>query len=91
MIAEKIARNLGEPCLVDISGAEVSLKVGASIGIAIFPADGTTAESLVRCADKAMYRAKQDRSGYAFSRDSDRQRQRDTGLPDPPISGSKPD
>lgn len=72
MIAEKITRSLGEPCPVTISGVEINLTVGASIGVAIFPADGTTAESLVRCADKAMYRAKRNRSGYAFSQDSDR-------------------
>ena len=47
-----------------------SLLVGASIGIAIFPTDGTSAEALVRCADKAMYRAKRDRCGYAFSQES---------------------
>lgn len=70
LIAEKIIRALGEPCVVNVGGGEVSLVVGASIGIAIFPADGTSAESLVRCADKAMYRAKRDRSGYAFSQES---------------------
>jgi len=69
-IAEKIIRNLGEPCTVNISDARISVTVGASIGIAIFPADGASAESLVRCADKAMYRAKRDRCGYAFSQDS---------------------
>ena len=70
LIAEKIIRALGEPCTVSAGGAEISLQVGASIGIAIFPADGTSAESLVRSADKAMYRAKRDRCGYAFSQES---------------------
>ena len=70
VIAEKIIRALGETCTVSAGGAEISLQVGASIGIAIFPADGTSAESLVRSADKAMYRAKRDRCGYAFSQES---------------------
>lgn len=77
MIAEKIIRILGEPCTVNVSGAEISVTVGASIGIAIFPADGTTGESLVRCADKAMYRAKRDRCGYAFSQDPEKYPERD--------------
>jgi diguanylate cyclase (GGDEF)-like protein len=70
LIAEKIIRALGEPCTVSAGGAEISLLVGASIGIAIFPADGTSAESLVRCADRAMYRAKRDRCGFAFSQET---------------------
>jgi diguanylate cyclase (GGDEF)-like protein len=68
MIAEKIIRTLGEPCTVSVNDVEISLEVGLSIGIAIFPVDGTTAESLIRIADKAMYRAKRDHSGYAFDR-----------------------
>jgi predicted signal transduction protein with EAL and GGDEF domain len=40
--------------------------VRPSIGIAICPTDGMTAEALLESADGAMYRAKHDRSGYAF-------------------------
>ncbi|MBW8078008.1 MAG: diguanylate cyclase, partial [Gallionella sp.] len=32
--------------------------ISASVGIAIYPDDATTMESLIRCADKAMYMAK---------------------------------
>lgn len=68
-IAEKIIRKLAEPCTLHVDGPEVRVTVGASIGIAIFPADGTSAEALLNCADKAMYRAKRDRCGYALSRE----------------------
>lgn len=33
-------------------------RISASIGIAVYPSDSEHAEDLVRCADKAMYRAK---------------------------------
>ena len=36
----------------------VAVHVGASIGIALFPSDGDTADALVRHADAAMYAAK---------------------------------
>lgn len=54
-IADKLVRVLETPLnLVD--GSE--LQVTASIGIAFFPDDGTTAEKLLKNADTAMYSAK---------------------------------
>ncbi|MEO8631298.1 MAG: GGDEF domain-containing protein [Betaproteobacteria bacterium] len=46
---------------------DVSLKLEASIGIAIFPDDGETAEDLLKKADAAMYDAKHNNTGYAFA------------------------
>ncbi|NER32802.1 MAG: EAL domain-containing protein [Oscillatoria sp. SIO1A7] len=40
----------------DIEGHEISIT--ASVGIAIYPTDGTTAETLMKNADTALYRAK---------------------------------
>lgn len=45
----------------------LSLRVGASIGIAVFPGDGQNASSLLKNADTAMYAVKADGKGsYRF-------------------------
>ncbi len=44
----------------------LSLSLQASIGVALYPDDGKDVETLLRCADAAMYHAKADRSGWAF-------------------------
>ncbi|SNR67334.1 PAS domain S-box-containing protein/diguanylate cyclase (GGDEF) domain-containing protein [Humidesulfovibrio mexicanus] len=44
-----------------------TLHMDISVGIALFPAHGETPETLLKCADLAMYRAKEGgRSTYAF-------------------------
>jgi diguanylate cyclase (GGDEF)-like protein/PAS domain S-box-containing protein len=53
-LAQKIVGVLSEPFLID--GLEVYTSI--SIGIAIYPNDGTTTRDLVKGADLAMYRAK---------------------------------
>ncbi|MEP6802145.1 MAG: EAL domain-containing protein, partial [Acidobacteriota bacterium] len=54
-IARKILGVLRLPFVID--GRELFLTT--SIGVALYPADGETAETLVRNADTAMYRAKE--------------------------------
>jgi diguanylate cyclase (GGDEF)-like protein/PAS domain S-box-containing protein len=54
MMTDKIAAEVARP--IEWNGLE--LRVGASIGIARYLADGSDAESLVRAADRAMYSRK---------------------------------
>lgn len=62
-IAEKLLDVVKKPC--QIGGHELTLT--ASIGIALYPGDGTDLETLSKNADSAMYSAKQQgRSGYRF-------------------------
>lgn len=74
IIAEKIASkilSLVEP-VFNVEGH--TLKVGASIGISMFPQDGTDCELLMRRADVAMYDAKHNNlqiSSYYPEMDSD--------------------
>jgi diguanylate cyclase len=52
--AEKILVALSAPYHID----EWEFQISASIGIVIYPGDGTSAEALLKNADVAMYRAK---------------------------------
>jgi diguanylate cyclase (GGDEF)-like protein len=63
VIPSRLLHNIQKPMVFD--GIEVSLS--ASIGIARYPEDGTTAETLLANADSAMYSAKRHGGGtYAF-------------------------
>ena len=54
-LAERLLNTIVVP--IEIDGEYVS--VGASIGMSVFPADGSTGEALIHAADSAMYSAKQ--------------------------------
>ena len=53
-LADRLLAALIEP----VEHGNRSLRVGASIGIALFPDHAASAEQLLACADHAMYRAK---------------------------------
>jgi len=62
-LAEKLLENALEPYQIEMH----DLTITASIGIAMYPDNGGDLESLSRCADSAMYRAKHDgRNTFRF-------------------------
>jgi len=67
-LARELIARLSEP--FDLPGGHVA-RIGASIGISLFPADGTAPDELIKHADMALYQAKQGgRGSYRFSRNS---------------------
>ena len=62
-IAEKLRKSIQAPCNISVRDLKISPSVTASIGIAIYPQDGTTVDALVSSADQAMYRAKHNKNG----------------------------
>lgn len=69
IVAEKIIKAVQAPCDIRVRDISTSLSINPSIGISIFPKDGTTSEALLDVADKAMYRAKRHKHGYSFAGD----------------------
>ena len=60
--AKRIINSMDEPFSIN----NISTESKMSIGIAIYPDHGTTADALMQYADVAMYQAKRSQSGYAF-------------------------
>ncbi len=66
-VARRICKTLSESFNLD--GNDV--RITTTIGISLFPDDGTTADKLLKHADVAMYHAKeQGRNGYQFYSES---------------------
>ena len=60
---ERVIAAVSEPCQV----GEQELRVTCSIGVSVYPHDATDAETLLRMADTAMYRAKDvGRNNFQF-------------------------
>jgi len=63
LLAERIVTAIQAPFIIE--GHQVV--VGVSIGLALLPGDGASAETLLKNADMALYRAKLDgRGGFCF-------------------------
>ncbi|HZV19137.1 MAG TPA: EAL domain-containing protein [Sphingobium sp.] len=84
-----IIHNLSQPYVVD--GSQVV--IGVSIGIAVAPANGTSAETLIRNADLALYAAKAEGRGLfryyapAMHADADDRRQIEQDLRQAIVTG----
>ncbi|NGP16675.1 putative bifunctional diguanylate cyclase/phosphodiesterase [Devosia aurantiaca] len=62
-VADRIVKAMRAP--MNIGGQQI--EIGASVGIAVGPGDGTTTDQLVKNADLALYKAKAEgRSTYHF-------------------------
>jgi diguanylate cyclase (GGDEF)-like protein/PAS domain S-box-containing protein len=61
-VASSVGAIISRPYLVD----EKECRLGASIGVGIYPTDGEDAQTLLRLADQAMYRAKSQGRGFCF-------------------------
>jgi diguanylate cyclase (GGDEF)-like protein len=63
-IVSRFIKRVNEPYAVD---DQISVSVGASLGIAVLGEDAGTEETLLHMADSAMYKAKQaGRNCYRF-------------------------
>ncbi|MCP3669554.1 MAG: EAL domain-containing protein [Gammaproteobacteria bacterium] len=66
VMSSKLVENISETINVD----DNELHVTCSIGISVYPKDGSDCESLLKCADQAMYRAKNMSMGrFVFYRE----------------------
>ena len=63
LVARGLLERLARPCRAD----DHDVTLSASAGISVYPEDGTDADTLLRNADLAMYRAKQEgKNTYRF-------------------------
>jgi diguanylate cyclase (GGDEF)-like protein len=53
-VSRRLAESLEQPFVLDA----VTARIGASVGLALAPSDATDGDTLMGCADVAMYRAK---------------------------------
>lgn len=61
VFAKRVAQTLEQPIETPVG----SMRVSGSLGFALFPGSGDDADSLKRAADRAMYTAKRNRSGWS--------------------------
>jgi diguanylate cyclase (GGDEF)-like protein len=60
VVMARVFKSVSQPFMID----ELSLEVGASVGVARYPQDGADSHALLRCADIAMYAAKETQTEY---------------------------
>ncbi len=79
VVAKKIIDSLGLPFVLGAKGHEA--RIGASIGIAIYPADASDADALIKAADSAMYAAKKSGNCCRYSGDTGGDSRTGSGVP----------
>ncbi|MBI2750310.1 MAG: EAL domain-containing protein [Burkholderiales bacterium] len=63
IVARRILDKLSQPFMVDA----VNFSLGCSIGVAMYPEDGRNLDTLIQCADTAMFRVKErGRGNFRF-------------------------
>lgn len=63
-VAEKIVSTIAQPFIIDA----IEIKIGASIGIALYPENGEDSKTLMKKADDAMYYTKRiGKNSYTFT------------------------
>ena len=62
-VADVVLKGLRQPFMID----GVELRISATVGVGLFPENGDSGESIIRCADAAMYEAKESgRNAFRF-------------------------
>lgn len=65
--AESVAQRIIDAMAAPFYLGEQDASISASVGIAVYPRDADSAESLIACADQAMYAAKESgRNNFSF-------------------------
>lgn len=59
MVAAKIAAAAAKPIQLALGDAPATVRIGASVGVAVYPDDAGDLDELLRRADQDMYRAKE--------------------------------
>lgn len=74
VVGTKLLQAVRDPCHIESGGNKTTVNVGVSIGIAVIPDDGDSAETITKNADLAMYSAKgAGKNTFTFfNRDMDR-------------------
>ncbi|MBS1189317.1 MAG: hypothetical protein H6R10_1109 [Rhodocyclaceae bacterium] len=65
-VAGNVAQNICRTVSAQLEIDKQEIFLTASIGISVYPTDGSDVSSLLRHADTAMYRAKQTGSGFCY-------------------------
>lgn len=62
------AERINDAATQEVNADGLSFRVGASIGIALYPRHGTTLKALMDASDAAMYHAKRNRQSIRFAK-----------------------